>query len=251
MEGRGDTNRRAEKILSFLHGTLDENCPLHFLRGQSDILMMIFNYACGEWWSLHISPYTKPICATRADFFESDTDTPLFNRVPRTEAVHRAWLAGCPLAVIDENVSFPPPFADGVSRVNTANFPSPFVGGVLNLNMMPFNIRNATETLPRYLHGYLPMIHACAEYLEEGNEPLTAYLTVDERPVKQGQSQRRGGLHVEGPGVLRKKEVAESSRSYTELEWYHPWGMGRVYQDRIGEKSKFQLICIFNNPHQK
>jgi hypothetical protein len=71
-----------------------------------------------------------------------------------------------------------------------------------------------------------------------------AYLTIDERPVEEGISQRRPGLHVESPGVLPvlKSGVSLEDASYrvaqpggryvTAVE--HPWGMGMMMrQERV------------------
>ena len=66
---------------------------------------------------------------------------------------------------------------------------------------MPIVIGQA-ETIPEELRHYVPLLAACPVNRSEWGK--VGYLTIDERTVAEdGQSQRRGGLHTESPGVLR------------------------------------------------
>jgi hypothetical protein len=145
----------------------------------------------------------------------------------------RKMLIDCPMAVIKENIIFPP-IREMPITINSALSP-------IAINMMPFDLFHPKESLPVYVHGYIDMIKECRKFiksfvlmergsLEDPNniKHRIAYLTVDERPISEvGRSHRRGGLHVESPGALRKEEVIDKSRYMPELEFYHPWGMGR------------------------
>jgi hypothetical protein len=64
--------------------------------------------------------------------------------------------------------------------------------GNIMVNMMPI-IFGVDETVPTFLHEYLPIINKCN--LLKGRH---AYLTVHESFVKAGTSQRRAGIHTEG-----------------------------------------------------
>eukprot|EP01040_Poterioochromonas_malhamensis_P013278 gene13278-14585_t len=121
--------------------------------------------------------------------------------------------------------------------------------------MMPFDLLELESTLPASVLGYLPMIEKCRSYIKTnadlknstGNGTRSpddddiqaldytdmknriAYLTIDERPLAgSNMSQRRGGVHVECPGAMRKKEVADKSQYTPDLSYYHHWGFGEV-----------------------
>lgn len=80
----------------------------------------------------------------------------------------------------------------------------------ININMLPF-VMDEIESLPREYQHYWPLISACGVtnspydhfasfYLKKSNE--IGFLTINEGLVPSGQTQRRGGLHVESPGFL-------------------------------------------------
>lgn len=75
--------------------------------------------------------------------------------------------------------------------VGAAEFPK-YRGGIA-VNMMPF-VYGDRDSIPRELHGYLPIVDRCAR-LERGK---VAYLTIDESAVTAGRSQRRAGAHTDG-----------------------------------------------------
>ena len=156
----------------------------------------------------------------------------------------RKQYVDCPLAIVGDNLSFP-----GLGHMPNGEEP-------ISVNMMPFDLFDPENTLPSYLHGYLPLILKCRDYNKPYNDYLyttgvktlgviryenilrfdhtqlcnrIAYLTVDERPiVNSGDSHRRGGVHIECPGSLRSKEIADKSQYTSDLSWYHRWGMGEV-----------------------
>ncbi len=230
--GTGDDPNKdtcQNKLLSFLRGTVQSTSPLRLLRGQQDILRIIWVYACSEWWSLHIQHYSIPVIQTN----EGEILKPAANiaNLNEFEMFDRKALIDCPLATIGY-VPFPT-----VGIMPSANYQDiqPVV-----VNMMPFDLFEPELTLPSYLHGYLEMIDACRQYnksyvLMKRNQ-LTdkdnikhriAYLTVDERPVLEaGRSQRREGVHVESPGSLRATEVIDKSHYTPDLGWFHHWGLG-------------------------
>ena len=84
-----------------------------------------------------------------------------------------------------------------VEGSDTLSFPAP---KDININMMPFVIGDVTSLPADYQH-YWPLIAAC--WISPKEKGKVGYLTIDERLVKQGESQRRPGLHVETPGTCR------------------------------------------------
>eukprot|EP01040_Poterioochromonas_malhamensis_P010762 gene10762-11730_t len=261
----------ANKLTTFLLGTTDQHSPLRVLRGNGDVLRMIWIYSCSEWWQLHIQKYNIPHLYNPEDeYYGMDAkdippipdlrDTNLFTRKeyydsPTTATAlrkhnlfTRKMYYDCPLAVVDTNQAFPP--LGAMSET----------GEAISVNMMPFDLFDPEGSLPEYLYGYLPLIENCRRYIkayvdmqyntgqkthnlgwdEEPRERFDhtdisnriAYLTVDERPVAEaGASHRRGGVHVECPGALRRKEIADKSKYGSDLSWYHPWGLGRAIDE--------------------
>ncbi len=265
-EQSGESNQSTvpyTKLQVFLHGTVQYQSPLKLLRGQQDILRIIWIYACSEWWSLHIQPYTIPLIAL---YNEEDgtTDTPSsadgIAHLQEFESFDRKDLMDCPLAIVDEDIQFPPVGTMPSFTVENESQP-------IAVNMMPFDLFDPETTLPTYLHGYLPLIYTCRQYnkhwnawvnelanddndneakdnddgydsgKEERERDLAilgdikrriAYITVDERPTEIGKSQRREGVHVESPGSLRPQDCIDKYRYTPDLGWYHPWGMGHT-----------------------
>lgn len=83
-----------------------------------------------------------------------------------------------------------------VSVVDTVTFPPP---SGLKVNMMPF-IMGQNDSVPEHMHGYLPLIEACR--LPRSERGKVGYLTIDEAEVNAGESHRRGGLHIDCPGMI-------------------------------------------------
>jgi hypothetical protein len=240
------------KLVTFLLGTMDSNSPLRILRGKEDILRIIWTYACSEWWSLHVHHCFIPDLPGPDWSNDNGTirsiDAEETPDIRKHSMFDRKSYFDCPYLVLDSRVAFPPPAARSAmpSAVNDIE--------PLNINMMPFDLFNAERTLPEYLHGYLPLIYACRNFTKSSvdkrrlgekrqlgwrEEPRKyvdynddirhriAYITVDERPVQAGFSQRRGGVHVESPGAMREKEIGDKTKYTPDLCFYHPWGLGR------------------------
>ena len=106
----------------------------------------------------------------------------------------------------------------------------------INVNMMPFKIFKAKETLPEYLHGYLKIIESCPIYQFDCSLPdgkytpdKICYLTIHESIVKKGETQRRPGVHIERPGSI---SALNGGRFLAKQPWgdneYSSiyWGMG-------------------------
>jgi hypothetical protein len=205
------------KLMVFLLGTIRSNSPVRHLRGQRDVLRTIWVYACSEWWSLHFHRYKYP--EIRGDYGEIDPPTRSIEPheivdLREYDGLKKTSLMDCPAAIIATDLSFPP-----------AN------DEIINVNMMPFDLFHPKTTLPEYLHGYIPLIEKCVRFQPQPDDRRNtriAYLTVDERPAVAGEPQRRGGVHVESPGALRAKEIAEKSQYTPDLSWYHRWGLGSV-----------------------
>ena len=64
-------------------------------------------------------------------------------------------------------------------------------------------------TIPRNLRQYLPLLRACPAWVSRHDRHKIGYLTVHESLVEPGQSQRRGGLHSETPGLLQPRPGAQ------------------------------------------
>lgn len=103
----------------------------------------------------------------------------------------------------------------------------------INVNMMPFKIFKAKETLPEYLHGYLKIIKSCPIYQFDCSYIYTpdkiCYLTINESIVKKGETQRRLGVHIDRPGSI---SALNGGRFLAKQPWgdneYSSiyWGMG-------------------------
>jgi len=104
-------------------------------------------------------------------------------------------------------------------KLRPVRFPKP-TG--ININMMPFII-GKKESIPKEYQTYWPLIEECSglSSLEwRPNESSIGYLTIQEGNVRQGQTQRRAGLHVETPGSIKKAFAYCNIRAH--------WGCGDV-----------------------
>eukprot|EP01040_Poterioochromonas_malhamensis_P022725 gene22725-27696_t len=149
------------KLTIFLLGTIDKHSPLQILRGQQDILRIIWIYACSEWWDLHIQPYTIPYVPEYGeedvDLAEIEIDSSNIVDLRNYSMYKRKKMMDCPFAVLQDNVSFPP----------LTDTPEP-----LSVNMMPFDLFDPEGTLPDYLHGYIKLIESCRVYVKAYNDML-------------------------------------------------------------------------------
>lgn len=92
----------------------------------------------------------------------------------------------------------------------------------ININMLPFQLGNK-DSVPEAYHHYWPIIEACQDHIAESDLGQVAYLTIQESLVPAGQSQRRGGIHVESPGTLTASGEFINDR--------YNWGCGFVNWD--------------------
>jgi hypothetical protein len=94
----------------------------------------------------------------------------------------------------------------------------------IDINMMPFVMGKADKTLPKQLHGYLPLLARLP--LPDSELGRVGYLTVQESEVEAGATQRRPGLHTESPGWLhRPGTLAHTVRENA------GWGGGSYHSD--------------------
>lgn len=222
------------KLKVFLLGTIKSSSGLKMLRGQVNVLRKIWEMACSEWWSLHIQPFRRPFYLPR-DFNSHSDVLDLMSETENVKTIfNRTLFAGSPLVLV-ANVTFPERTLEG------------HIDMPLAVNMMPFDLFDLEKTLPVYLHQYIPMIKQCRRYNKpfldtQDTKEITsyntkhfnsrdllnriAYLTVDERPVHKGESQRRGGIHVETLGAMRTMDIGDKSHYTPDLNFYHHWGHG-------------------------
>lgn len=106
---------------------------------------------------------------------------------------------------------------EGAENVGQARFPEP---RDININMMPF-IMGQKDSVPEAYRHYWPLIEQCA--VSEKQHGKVCYLTIQEGQVAAGQSQRRPGVHIESPGMLKVGGHHEDGRK--------DWGCGFVMFD--------------------
>eukprot|EP01040_Poterioochromonas_malhamensis_P020637 gene20637-24686_t len=130
----------ANKLTTFLLGTTDQHSPLRVLRGNGDVLRMIWIYSCSEWWQLHIQEYNIPhLYNPQEEYSGVDTkDTSSIPDLRNHDLFTRKKYYDCPLAVVDTNQAFPPL---GVM---------PETGEAISVNMMPFDLFDPEGSLPEY-----------------------------------------------------------------------------------------------------
>jgi hypothetical protein len=180
-------NERQEDALSvFLSGTACHSSHLSILRGQSDIIRYIWIMVCEEWWDMHIErSHSKNI----PEFLEWRNR--VFAEHVQRYPVVRHHSGGCPAAILEAKVPFPP-----LLKLPRFFQQSEF----LYVNMMPINLNNL-DNLPKFCAGYLPLLRLCRSRMNTGSlafEPdiLIGYLTIDERPCDPSEP-NYCGLHVE------------------------------------------------------
>lgn len=78
-----------------------------------------------------------------------------------------------------------------LEKIGMVEFPPP---QGININMMPFIVGDDNSIPEEYRH-YCPMLRQC--YLDEEEMGKVGYLSITETSVKQGESQRRPGIHTE------------------------------------------------------
>lgn len=214
----------------FLLGTLDINSPLSILRGQTDILRLIFNIACEEWWELHIERMRD----LKNDHNNNNNSLPNLT-LPWSESddssypIERQTYGGFPSATIAKNITFPP-----ITSVPMNTFHNQ-QDDILFINMMPFHLKKK-ESLPLCCRQYWPLIQTCLRRDRRNRGNVVGYLSIDERPITVGNTHRRGGLHVESPGVLPILGIEnkiEFGKFVPGIE--HNWGNGLFLRDESFE----------------
>jgi hypothetical protein len=241
-----DLRKEKDTLDTFLIGLYDPSSSLRVLRGQQDVLRIIWIFVCEEWWHEHIHRFIPKLYRYRGMNMRSVTGVPLRPHQVRAEdyipdlttvrtRLIQEWkeptdadfvFSGCPMAVIARDIVFP-----GSSSLNKNEFAHQ-QDNKLCINMMPFDLSKPNETLPAWCHGYIPMIEVCASYMKNllyvgTHFPVpsqTAFLTIDERVVHKGETHRRKGLHVEAPIWTSSSGVAPASLY---------WGGGPIRASRI------------------
>lgn len=120
------------------------------------------------------------------------------------------------------------------------------------INMMPINLLDFA-TIPVNCKQYMQMIRACPTPLwdmhsvhSEAHMGSVAYLTICEGPVQVGISQRRPGMHIERPGVIR-----DGGRVLTDV--YDPlykqiaWGLGCFSRNGLPVDGIFMASNVSNS----
>lgn len=76
-------------------------------------------------------------------------------------------------------------------KVSKVEFPNP---NDITINMMPY-IMGESSSIPKKYHQYIPLIEACKISKEQIGK--VGYLSISESNTLGGETQRRGGIHVE------------------------------------------------------
>jgi hypothetical protein len=92
----------------------------------------------------------------------------------------------------------------------------------INVNMMPF-VMGDRDSLPEELWPYFDMILTKCP-VDQSEQGLVMYLTVQEGFVKAKDTQRRPGLHIEAPAA----SVRHSGEFAAAIEHFH-WGYGEAH----------------------
>ena len=224
-------------LLMFLFGTLDDHSPISLMRGQRDLLRVIFMLTCEEYWEEHIIKMKDSYHVHAHNSFATFKNTPKPNKhiqinglpklLPKLGAgdykqTDPQFFGGVPAATIAENVDFPKPlkinYNDDKKSTSSSSQQQFFVKditdeniGHLYVNMLPFNLCDK-NTLPDCLMQYWDIIEICTKKIRQTKKEC-AYLTIDERPVTSGHSQRRAGVHTESPSILPIFKIGEENNN--------------------------------------
>mmetsp|Transcript_24845 Transcript_24845/g.42056 ORF Transcript_24845/g.42056 Transcript_24845/m.42056 type:complete len:468 (+) Transcript_24845:53-1456(+) len=226
-------------VLCGTHSKLGNHSPLQILEGQGDVLRIIFEMVCSEWWSSHIIPFPGDRIPILLPLSRSDIQKlPPNEHTGRMYPPERQQVSGCPVAIVAQGLQFPPPATVPMGTFHNQTSEDLYV------NMMPICINSKSsvlDTLPPSCAPYLSMICKCVKRLagrgrkargSEDSGDILAYLTIDERPVLCGESQRRGGMHVESPGILPLKPHESVNGMYSPAAEHH-WGNGMMMRQEI------------------
>ena len=209
-------------LKALLSGVHDETCILNLIKGQeSSLLAHIYGYAFSfvwENWKTIITPEYKR--------FVRNTIPAPFLRGPQivSEKVAEKLLATCDDPIRSYPARTPNKIAVGsqdynslcaFSRCGTVSFPEP---SDVDVNMLPF-IMGDKYSLPEPLQKYYdPLIGKVPISFEELGK--VCYFSITERYIVKGDTQRRGGLHIEAPVHECSFSPGDSFRA--------EWGGGRL-----------------------
>ena len=250
-----------DTLLAFLCGTIDVASPIALLRGQADVLRKIFTLTCEEFWMAHIVPMVAsegiPLLLTATEAIApkgGGWQSGSMRDGVKYRDTKGQYLGGAPAAVLEQHVEFPKPLKITMGKGNANPY---FVKdteddtvGHLYVNMLPFDLKDKS-TLPDELKQYWPIIALCCKRMttrsfasvSSQHQHCAGYLTIDERPVRAGNSQRRHGVHCESPSVIavpgkkikknRKKCIVPNFIAHGKNGCYtpgaeHHWGRGLI-----------------------
>jgi len=196
----------SDVLRTVLCGVRDSSSPLSLLEGHEEtILKLIYGIVVESWAeSVKRTPPAYTVGRIRADAFDprdfgllvgdNDEDERRDrNRHGRT-MMNVSYHAPTSCSSVGSSVDDRPEIA--FTRCGFVRFPPP---NNRNVNMMPF-VMGDRDSLPDDLKCYIDLISVCPVMEEEMGK--VCYLTVQEGFVDQGNTQRRGGLHIEAPGQL-------------------------------------------------
>lgn len=213
------------------------------------MLRIIWGIVCEEWIHLHIDRFPMhnsilqiPELLPWEDFINPNAEGMLYPESHRSSA-------GCPVAVIEKDIPFP-----ALSVVPPNSFQHQD-SDALYVNMMPFDLKNAAS-LPEVCRPYYSLVQKCCRVMSRMgyDDDTIGYLTIDERPTPSGTSQRRGGLHVESPGIMPliqsgilpsdAKFAIETSRNVFVPGAEHHWGGGLMIRSEYVQGGIFMASNI-------
>mmetsp|Transcript_41448 Transcript_41448/g.125510 ORF Transcript_41448/g.125510 Transcript_41448/m.125510 type:complete len:472 (-) Transcript_41448:336-1751(-) len=202
-----DTFGWTPRLKTILLGVLDAGSPLGLLAGLEDQLVRrIFSNLTSE-FAQRVTLTLPATCVARIG------DRICRYKVGRPER-HNTYETIEGMVHVSEDdmtqgcVSF--------ASCGSIDFPDP---AGRNVNMLPF-ILGDKHSLPGDLQCYYSSaIEKCP--FGDGDIGKVAYLTVHESYVQPGSAQRRGGLHIETPGLIAQDDNPAFSPGSE-----HRWGMG-------------------------
>ena len=212
-------------LKALLCGVNDPTCNLKMLKGhESSLVAHVYGYvfpSVWENWKLMLAPRYKrfvrntipaPFLSQKQNISEdmalklqASCDDPIKIRVNASELMPL-------LTATARHVSVSP---CAFSRCGILSFPEP---SDVDVNMLPF-IMGDKYSLPEPLQKYYdPLIAKCPIYGREIGK--VCYLSITERFIAEGDTQRRGGLHIEAP--VHKCDFSPG------IEIRASWGGGRM-----------------------
>jgi len=201
-------------LCTVLCGVHDPSSPFHLLAGHEESLLRLIYEMIVEAWkdSVIIAPPSFAVgrmfdVLGSNDMEESTRDRDERGRDMMNVSFHRSSYSYLgPLVEDRPEIAF--------TRCGFVDFPPP---NNRNVNMMPF-VMGDIHSLPEDLQCYFPILSRCP-IMEDEELGKVCYLTVQEGWVGRGDTQRRGGLHIEAPGQFRSDPHFLAGNE-------HNWGRG-------------------------